>query len=52
MSRFRKALQKGQVLVADGANGTMLQKMGLPPGVAPERWNLENPDGVRALHKH
>jgi 5-methyltetrahydrofolate--homocysteine methyltransferase len=51
MSKLRKALQDGKVLIADGANGTMLQKMGLPPGVAPERWNLENPDGVRALHR-
>ncbi len=51
MSKFIKTLQDGKVLIADGANGTMLQKAGLPPGVAPERWNLENPDGVRALHR-
>lgn len=51
MSNFIKALQEGKVLIADGANGTMLQKAGLPPGVAPERWNLENPEGVRALHQ-
>jgi 5-methyltetrahydrofolate--homocysteine methyltransferase len=51
MSKLIKALQEGRVLIADGANGTMLQKLGLPPGVAPERWNLENPDGVRTLHK-
>ncbi len=51
MSKFIQALQAGKVLIADGANGTMLQKAGLPPGVAPERWNLENPDGVRNLHQ-
>ena len=51
MSKLISALQDGRVLIADGANGTMLQKLGLPPGVAPERWNLENPDGVRTLHK-
>ena len=51
MSKLINALQDGHILIADGANGTMLQKLGLPPGVAPERWNLENPDGVRTLHK-
>jgi len=51
MSKFTEALHAGKVLIADGANGTMLQKLGLPPGTAPERWNLENPDGVRALHR-
>jgi 5-methyltetrahydrofolate--homocysteine methyltransferase len=51
MSKLIQALQESQVLIADGANGTMLQKLGLPPGVAPERWNLENPGGVRTLHK-
>jgi methionine synthase I (cobalamin-dependent) len=51
MSKFNEALQGGRVLIADGANGTMLQKLGLSPGVAPERWNLENPDGVRTLHR-
>ena len=24
---------------------------GLPSGMAPERWNLENPDAIRALHR-
>jgi 5-methyltetrahydrofolate--homocysteine methyltransferase len=51
MSRFQTFLAERDVLVADGATGTMLQKAGLPPGAAPERWNLENPDAVRALHR-
>jgi 5-methyltetrahydrofolate--homocysteine methyltransferase len=29
----------------------MLQSMGLAAGTAPELWNVENPDAVRALHK-
>jgi 5-methyltetrahydrofolate--homocysteine methyltransferase len=29
----------------------MLQAAGLPPGVAPERWNLERPETVHALHQ-
>ncbi len=51
MSRFRAALESHKVLIADGATGTTLQKAGLPAGTAPERWNLENPDAVRALHR-
>jgi 5-methyltetrahydrofolate--homocysteine methyltransferase len=38
-------------LVADGATGTQLQKAGLPVGAPSELWVLENPDGVRALHR-
>jgi len=51
MSRFRAALESHKILIADGATGTTLQKAGLPAGTAPERWNLENPDAVRALHR-
>ncbi len=51
MVDFLSYLDTRAVLVADGATGTMLQKAGLPPGAAPERWNLENPDAVRALHR-
>ena len=29
----------------------MLQAAGLPPGAAPERWNLERPEAVHALHQ-
>lgn len=43
--------RRGAVLVADGATGTMLQSMGLAAGVAPELWNVERPDAVRALHR-
>ena len=51
MSKFTTYLNTKPVLVADGATGTMLQKAGLAPGAAPERWNLENPDAVRALYR-
>lgn len=36
--------------MADGAMGTMLFDAGLESGEAPERWNLEQPDRVRAVH--
>ncbi len=29
----------------------MLQQMGLPPGNAPDVWNLTHPDAVKALHR-
>ena len=44
-------LSKPGVLIADGATGTFLQQAGLPRGVAPERWNLENPEAILSLHK-
>ena len=44
-------LQSGQVLIADGATGTMLMAAGLPPGAAPELWNIERPDQILALHR-
>jgi methionine synthase I (cobalamin-dependent) len=44
-------LKGGRVIVADGAMGTMLQAAGLPIGMSPEGWLLENPDPVRDVHR-
>lgn len=44
-------LESGRLLLADGATGTNLFAMGLAAGEAPETWNLEHPDRVRALHQ-
>jgi methionine synthase I (cobalamin-dependent) len=49
--RFLATLRRGEILVADGATGTMLQGMGLEWGQAPEAWVLEQPDKIRALHR-
>lgn len=38
-------------LLADGATGTNLFSMGLEAGGAPELWNEELPDNIRALHR-
>ena len=38
-------------LLADGATGTNLFGMGLEAGGAPELWNEEKPDNIRALHR-
>ena len=51
MPDLTSLLSQSGILVADGATGTMLQRAGLPRGVAPERWNLENPQAVRELHR-
>lgn len=42
-------LHAGEVFLADGATGTMLQNQGLEG--LPESWVLELPDRVRALHE-
>jgi len=36
-------------LVIDGGWGTELQQRGLGSGVAPEQWNLDEPDRVRGV---
>ena len=51
MIELRQRLTQPGILIADGATGTMLQRAGLPAGSAPERWNLENPAAVQALHE-
>jgi len=51
MPRIDEFLSKTRVLVTDGATGTMLQRAGLPAGAPSERWVLENPDGIRDLHR-
>jgi 5-methyltetrahydrofolate--homocysteine methyltransferase len=44
-------LSRGSVLVADGAMGTMLQSSGVEIGTPPERWLLDHPDAVQAIHR-
>ena len=46
---LEQALTQGRTLLADGATGTMLQKVGLPVGEAPERWLLDRPSAIRDL---
>ncbi len=40
-----------RVVLLDGAMGTMLLDRGLPVGTPPERWVLERPDDVLAVHR-
>lgn len=43
-------LSGGDVLVADGAMGTMLMAQGLEPGTPPEVWNVDQRERVIAVH--
>ena len=44
-----KRLNKGEVLVFDGATGTYLQNNGLAPGACPELMNIEHPKTVQNM---
>ncbi len=46
-----KRMASGEVLIADGATGTMLQSAGLPPGMPGEAWVLERPEEILRLHR-
>ena len=41
-----KTLAIQRILRLDGATGTELAKRGMPPGVCPEAWILDNPDAI------
>lgn len=44
MNKFLQRLNAGEILVADGATGSNLQKMGLKPGRPPEDLIIDSPD--------
>ena len=44
MNKFIERLNAGEILVADGATGSNLQKMGLKPGRPPEDLIIDSPD--------
>ncbi|HCP15875.1 MAG TPA: 5-methyltetrahydrofolate--homocysteine methyltransferase, partial [Peptococcaceae bacterium] len=50
MHSILDALQKN-VIVGDGAMGTMLQTQGLPKGQSPEVWMLSQPEEILNVHK-
>lgn len=49
MNKFLERLQSGEILVADGATGSNLQKMGLKPGKPPEDLVIDDPDTILKL---
>ena len=46
-----RLLETRDWILADGATGTNLFNMGLMSGDAPEMWNMEHPDRIRALYQ-
>ncbi|MBN1200543.1 MAG: betaine--homocysteine S-methyltransferase [Anaerolineae bacterium] len=44
-------LASSNVVIADGGMGSMLFAQGLSRGESPERWNVEQPDIVRSVHR-
>ena len=43
-------IMKKRPLILDGATGTELQKRGMPAGVCPELWCIENPLVIASVH--
>lgn len=51
MNKFEQLLSESQIILLDGAMGTMLMSKGLEAGQAPERMNLDRPDVVKEVHR-
>ena len=51
MNKFLERLNSGEILVADGATGTNLQKVGLVGGMHTEDWVLDHPEKILDLEK-
>lgn len=47
---FKERLNKGQLILFDGAMGTMLQHYGMKGGELPERYNIEKKDIIKQIH--
>jgi 5-methyltetrahydrofolate--homocysteine methyltransferase len=43
-------LDRGGVVLGDGAMGTLLQTRGIEPGGAAELWNVDHADAITAIH--
>lgn len=50
MKPLLQAMKEGR-LYFDGGMGSMLQAAGLPEGLLPDVWGLENPQAVQAVHR-
>src|SRR5690242_9130669 len=48
---LQSLLETGQPIITDGGMGTMLFAAGMVPGTPPPVWNVENPEGVAAVHR-
>jgi len=48
---LQERLAAGELLIFDGAIGTMLQRAGLRSGDVAELWNVERPEVVKEVHR-
>ena len=48
---MRSEFWKDNILILDGAMGTVLQQRGLPPGGKPDLLNFTNPDLLRSIYR-
>lgn len=46
MKKLIKEFLQDNILILDGSTGTEMQKKGMPAGVCPELWILENPHAI------
>lgn len=51
MDTFFEKMTEGEFVLLDGAMGTMLQRAGLPAGVSPEVWTLEQRNMLVDIHR-
>ncbi len=48
---FLERINRKDILIADGATGTNLIARGLPGGLTPESWVIEQPENIIQLHR-
>ncbi|MCX8065695.1 MAG: homocysteine S-methyltransferase family protein [Candidatus Hydrogenedentes bacterium] len=49
MDKIYSRIKKGEILVGDGAWGTLLIQAGLQPGECPELWSITKPEKIREI---
>ena len=49
-AQFSEMISK-KVMILDGATGTLLQKRGMPAGVSPEKWVIDNPSVIIQIQR-
>jgi 5-methyltetrahydrofolate--homocysteine methyltransferase len=50
-TKLTERLKNGEIIISDGALGTMLQSAGIEPGTCPETWNIDFPEKIEAIAK-
>jgi len=51
MNPFNELLATEQIILLDGAMGTMLIQAGLQQGESPDLWNVDHPERVKNVHR-